>query len=168
MSNALFAIYGKPTASPWFPQLRQLRCTRPDYDFRTLDREYPSESALYFLCLNRGISYIGISGTRAAGGLFRRLRQHWRNPRMAFDFVYAFGLPMACLDEWEKAAIAHFRPEANFKDRDLHAKVNDELDGLRAFIEQRDYLQDFGQFRRLRIDLGDEREASYYSPDSVG
>ena len=167
MSNALFSIYGRPTSSPWFPRLCQLRCTHPDADFLALDRQYPCESAIYFLCLNRGISYIGISGTRSDGGLFRRLRQHWRNPRKAFDFVYAFGLPTTCLDEWEKSAIANFRPEANFSGRNLYAKVNDELDGLSAFVQQRNYSQDFDQLRRFRIDVGCEREPSYYSVASA-
>ncbi len=153
MSNALFPIYGTPTSSPWFPRLRQLRCERPRAELRVLDRQFPAESALYFLCANRGISYIGISGTRASGGLFGRLRTHWLKSNKHFRFVYAFGLPVSCLVEWENEAIGHFRPEENFRGRNLRARVNDELDGLAGFLDRHAYHSLYADFRRFRIDL---------------
>lgn len=154
MSNALYLTYGAPVSSPWFPELRQMRCERPDAAFKTLDGQFPFECALYFLCANRGISYIGIAGTRKGGGLFRRLRQHWRDGHKLVEFVYAFGLPAACLDSWESEAIAHFRPSQNFRGRNLHLPENDALDGLPAYMEVKGYLKLFSGLRRFRIDTG--------------
>lgn len=165
MSNALFAIYGKPRSSPWVPGLRYAHCARPERDLLALDRQYPAEACLYFLCANRGISYIGISGTRADGGLFRRLRQHWLNPRKLFDFAYAFGVPCPSLAQLEKTAIGHFCPESNISARNLLSKINDDLDGLIPFVEHHRLLDSSPRLRRFRIDLGDLKEPGYFLPE---
>jgi hypothetical protein len=159
MSNALFEIYGRASSSPWFPRLRRIHCPRPDKELKDLDGEFPGEGALYFLCANRGISYIGISGTRADGGLFRRLRHHWRTPQKHFQFVYAFGLPASELAPWEAAAIAHFRPEQNWRGRKLFLGHNDDLAGLAAYMAEKEYFSLFPRTRRFRIDVGAERPA---------
>jgi hypothetical protein len=159
MSNALFEIYGRPSSSPWFPKLRRIHCPLPDRELKKLDEEFQSESALYFLCANRGISYIGISGTRADGGLFRRLRQHWRTANKHFHFAYAFGLPTTELKPWEADAIAHFRPEQNWSGRNLHLAHNDELSGLASYLTDRKYFALHPQSRLFRIDVGAERPA---------
>jgi hypothetical protein len=159
MSNALFETYGRPSSSPWFPRLRRIHCPRPDQELTNLDDEFPGESALYFLCANRGISYIGISGTRADGGLFRRLRQHWRTAKKPFQFAYAFGLPAAGLKSWEAEAIAHFRPEQNWNGRKLDLAHNDELSGLAAYLSEKEYFSLFPRTLRFRIDVGPERPA---------
>jgi hypothetical protein len=159
MSNAIFEIYGRPSSSPWFPQLRRIHCPHPDQELKDLDGEFPGECALYFLCANRGISYIGISGTRADGGLFRRLRQHWRTTNKHFHFVYAFGLPAAELKSWEADAIAHFRPEQNWSGRNLYLAHNDELAGLAGYLAEKQYFSLFAGAHRFRVDLGAERPA---------
>jgi hypothetical protein len=125
---------------------------------KALDGDFPNECALYFLCANRGISYIGISGTRANGGLFRRLRQHWRNSNKPIHFVYAFGLPAIELNAWEAAAIAHFRPEENSIGRNRHLSHNDELAGLASYMETVKYFPTFSETRCFRIDVGIERK----------
>lgn len=167
MSNALFEIYGQANASPWFPGLERIHCPCPDRELTALDDERPCESALYFLCANRGIYYIGISGTKQEGGLFRRLRQHWRKPNMYFHFVYAFGLPPTELPTWEIAAIAHFQPEGNSRGRNFYRGLNDALAGLSGYLHSAGYFLLFPKSRRLRIDVGPER-ATPTMADLVG
>ena len=157
MSNALFETYGRAHSSPWFPRLKRIHCPYPDRELKALDAEHPCESALYFLCANRGIYYVGIAGTKKDGGLFRRLRQHWRKPNMHFHFVYAFGLPATELPAWEDAAIAHFQPEGNSRGRNFYRGHNDALCGLAGYLHTAEYFLSFPQSRRFRIDVGVER-----------
>jgi hypothetical protein len=157
MSNALFEIYGRANSSPWFAGLKRIHCPYPDRELKVLDDEHPCESALYFLCANRGIYYIGISGTKQDGGLFRRLRQHWRKPKMYFHFVYAFGLPADELPAWEDAAIHHFQPEGNFRGRNFYLGNNDAVAGLAGYLHAAGYFSSFAHSRRFRIDVGPER-----------
>lgn len=154
MSNHLYPIYGCATSSPWVPALKQIRCNRPDLDLKVLDKEYPLETALYFLCQNKGISYIGISGTLKCGGLFKRLRQHWRDSGKPMNFCYAFGLPSAKLRDLEINAITVFQPEWNCSGRNRKVSINDNIDGLIPFLTNKDYFSLFPQYRRFRIDFG--------------
>ena len=163
MSNALYEIYGRATSSPWFPGLRRIHCPYPDRELKVLDETHPGESALYFLCANRGIYYIGIAGTKKNGGLFRRLRQHWRTPNKYFHFVYTFGLPAGELPDWEDAAIAHFQPEGNSRGRNFYLGHNDGLAGLARYLDAAGYFSSFPQSRRFRIDVGVERPPATFA-----
>lgn len=152
MSNHLFSSYGRPMKSLWFPGLIQFSCRTPKKDLTELDQKFPLETAIYFLCQNRGIAYIGISGEHAKGGLFKRLRTHWQSPKKTFEFCYAFGLPPSDLGSWEKAAIKEFQPEENRKERNYKKPVNDDLYGLPSFVETRQYFEIYPDRRIFRVD----------------
>jgi hypothetical protein len=158
MTNALYAIYGKPLYCPWFPRLRNIRCEYPDSELPKLDAAHLNLTALYFLCQNKGISYIGIAGTKAQGGLFRRLRQHWRTPSKPMDFCYAFPIPQPLLSTWEAEAISHFRPESNSKGRDYTKPCNDEISGLAKYLTEKKYFSLFTELPTYRIDFAHDHE----------
>jgi hypothetical protein len=135
-----------------------MRCPRPDTELPGLDAAYPSLSALYFLCQNQGIAYVGVAGTKKAGGLFRRMRQHWRTPIKPMQFCYAFTLPQELLLKWETEAITYFRPEYNSQGRDYNKPCNDYISGLAIFLQKKKYFESFPGAKCYRIDFEHEKE----------
>jgi len=161
MSNVLYDIYGIAKDCPWFPGLEVYHCQKPDHDLPELNRNIPSISALYFLCANRGISYIGISGIQKSGGLFKRLHQHWNDTRKPMYFCYAFEMPREVLRKWEAKAIGLFRPEWNENGRDFTIKsYNDHIAGMSSFLYDNKYFSLYPAYRRFRIDFGNKHEYS--------
>lgn len=60
---------------------------------------------------------------------------------------------------WEAEAIEHFRPEQNWRGRNLNRPHNDELVGLADYLEEKEYFPLFPRANRFRVDVGPERPA---------
>ena len=153
MSNAFYTEYGTPKSFPWFDGLKQIDCRSPDTDLKELDRESMKIPALYFLCLNQGVYYVGIAGTKKDGGLFRRLHNHWRETSKPFEYIYAFELPVGILKKWESKAIKLMNPEGNNKEKDYRKRPNDHIDKISTFLESSGYFSKYSNQRKYRIDV---------------
>jgi hypothetical protein len=146
-NDYLYSLYGRVNHSPWFPNMVHLSVVGQRINYSSFEAHWGRLSAIYFLCANQGVSYIGKSTN-----VFYRDQRHHHHPH---GYIYIFPIPTRLLDSWEKAAIRELQPPFNRRGRNLRRPQKNHIDDMSDFIYRRRYLRVRDAAPVFRIDLVD-------------